>query len=182
MRRLETLACLLIVLALGAAMFWQSGRCSKAESKCSVLETNVSKMGAYCTKLAGRLIKEKKENSKLRRELHAAERRRRSLPSRSMTVWDWRRWRATAYCCGTRTATGTRATEGRTIAVDPHVIPLGSRVRVEVPSFPDRSGWYVAEDTGGAIKGKIIDIRIKSCRGAVEFGRRPIVIKEVVKP
>ena len=69
-------------------------------------------------------------------------------------------------CCGKDesdpwygiTATGTRATEGRTIAVDPSVIPYGSRVSV----FYDdgRIVEYIAEDCGGAIKGNRIDVFI----------------------
>jgi cell wall-associated NlpC family hydrolase/3D (Asp-Asp-Asp) domain-containing protein len=57
-----------------------------------------------------------------------------------------------------KTATGTRPTEGRTIAVDPKVIPLYSKVRIECDSYPSVNGEYIAEDTGGAIKGKRIDI------------------------
>ncbi|HHV30538.1 3D domain-containing protein [Acetivibrio mesophilus] len=57
------------------------------------------------------------------------------------------------------TASGKRATVGRTIAVDPSVIPLGTRVYI---SFPDAynylDGIYIAEDTGSLIKGNKIDI------------------------
>lgn len=76
-------------------------------------------------------------------------------------------WKATAYAYqlgginGSKagiTASGTKATAGRTIAVDPATIPLGSVVAVYVPSAKKYSGIYLAEDTGGAIKGKRIDI------------------------
>ena len=60
------------------------------------------------------------------------------------------RWCSGGY--GNGTATGTTCTEGRTIAVDPRVIPLGSKVYIE--GFGD----FIAEDTGGAIKGNKIDI------------------------
>lgn len=69
-------------------------------------------------------------------------------------------------CCGKSeddpwygiTATGTVATEGRTIAVDPDIIPYGSRVAV----FYDdgRIVEYVAEDCGGAIDGLEVDVFI----------------------
>ena len=49
------------------------------------------------------------------------------------------------------TFTGTQATEGRTIAVDPNIIPLGSTVIIN-----DQE--YIAEDIGGAIKQRRIDI------------------------
>ena len=48
------------------------------------------------------------------------------------------------------TFTGTQATEGRTVAVDPDVIPLGSTVVIDGQE-------YIAEDIGGAIKGNRID-------------------------
>lgn len=65
----------------------------------------------------------------------------------------------TAYCpcteCsgkwGKKTKLGTTAKEGRTIAVDPDVIPLGSAVLIE-------GKVYIAEDIGGAVKGNHIDI------------------------
>lgn len=62
------------------------------------------------------------------------------------------------------TATGTTLTEGRTIAVDPSVIPLGSRV------FIEGYGVFIAEDTGGAIKGNKIDIAVTTHERANELG------------
>lgn len=57
---------------------------------------------------------------------------------------------------GAGTSSGKRAAEGRTIAVDPRVIPIGSRVYIE--GFGD----FIAEDVGGAIKGNKIDIFVNS--------------------
>ncbi len=57
-----------------------------------------------------------------------------------------------------KTATGTTPKEGRTIAVDPRVIPLYSQVQISCDSYPSINGTYTAEDTGGAIKGNRIDI------------------------
>ena len=59
---------------------------------------------------------------------------------------------------GTSTATGATATEGRTIAVDPNIIPYGSEILID-------GHVYVAEDTGSALKGnKIIDIFVEDER------------------
>lgn len=82
---------------------------------------------------------------------------------------------ATAYCpcrsCsgnyGSGTAIGTVAKEGRTIAVDPRVIPLGSKVIIN-------GNVYVAEDVGGAIKGNKIDIYFNSHSAVESFGRQRI--------
>lgn len=63
----------------------------------------------------------------------------------------------------TYTATGTRPTPGRTIAVDPDVIPYGSEVIIN-------GHTYIAEDCGGAIKGNRIDIVFATHQEALEFG------------
>ncbi len=57
------------------------------------------------------------------------------------------------------TFSGTRAKKGKTVAVDPRVISIGSRLFIRFPkeySFLD--GIYIAEDTGGKIKGNRVDI------------------------
>ena len=82
---------------------------------------------------------------------------------------------ATAYIAtGNKTATGTVPQVGRTIAVDPGLIPLGSAVQITVPGAPSYSGVYIAEDTGGVVKGAIIDIFVGSQGEAVSFGRQSI--------
>ena len=65
-----------------------------------------------------------------------------------------------------RTATGTNPKEGRTIAVDPKIIPKGSLV------FIEGWGYYIAEDTGSAIKGKRIDIFLNSYKMAKQLGNK----------
>ncbi|MBE1447168.1 ubiquitin-like domain-containing protein [Paenibacillus sp. OAS669] len=62
------------------------------------------------------------------------------------------------------TSTGTRVTEGRTIAVDPKVVPLGWWVYI------DGLGFRRAEDTGSAVKGNIIDVYFDSNDYANRFG------------
>lgn len=73
---------------------------------------------------------------------------------------------ATAYPTG-YTATGTLAHEG-VVAVDPHVIPLGTTLFV--PGY----GIAVAADTGGAIVGNRIDLCMDSYGDAVNFGRQTV--------
>ena len=75
---------------------------------------------------------------------------------------------ATAYSLGGRTASGKRVSRGL-IAADPSVLPLGTRVRVEAGQF---SGEYLVADTGGAVRGKRIDIWTPTYREAMKFGRR----------
>ncbi len=67
------------------------------------------------------------------------------------------------------TASGTLVRHG-VIAVDPHVIPLGTRVFI--PGY----GEAVAEDIGGSIKGHRIDVAFDSHEEALAFGRRDLEI------
>lgn len=74
-----------------------------------------------------------------------------------------------------KTASGTYARPG-TVAVDPKVIPLGTKLYVEsMDSTPDY-GFANAEDTGGAIKGNRIDLFFNSNRDAMNFGRRSVKV------
>lgn len=63
------------------------------------------------------------------------------------------------------TALGTKPTPGRTIAVDPNIIPLGSHVIID-------GHEYVAEDTGGAIDGMRVDIVVETHAEALAKGTR----------
>lgn len=81
------------------------------------------------------------------------------------------RFKLTAYCacskcCGKSdgiTATGTKAKQGRTIAVDPKQIPYGTKVVIN-------GHTYVAEDCGGSIKNNRIDVFFNSHKEALQFG------------
>jgi 3D (Asp-Asp-Asp) domain-containing protein len=77
---------------------------------------------------------------------------------------------ATAYSLRGRTASGQYVTRGL-IAADPRHLPLGTRVRLDAGPW---SGEYLVADTGGAIKGRKIDIWTPSTREALLFGRRPV--------
>lgn len=83
----------------------------------------------------------------------------------------------TAYCACSKccsvwangyTATGTWATEGRTIAVGPKVIPYGSRVLLIWPDGTQHS--YIAEDCGGGVNGNHIDAFFNGHQAARAFG------------
>jgi 3D (Asp-Asp-Asp) domain-containing protein len=85
---------------------------------------------------------------------------------------------ATAYSLRGRTASGMMVSKGL-IAADPRVLPLGSKVRLEVPGY---HGEYLVADTGGMIKGKRIDIWIASTREAMRFGRRNVKLTVLSYP
>ena len=81
---------------------------------------------------------------------------------------------ATAYCGDGVTASGSSTVRNpngySTIAVDPRVIPLGTKVYVE------GYGYAVACDIGGAIKGNIIDLFVNSQAEAENWGRRSVTV------
>ena len=79
---------------------------------------------------------------------------------------------ATAYCLSGKTAMGHGVRRG-IIAADPRVLKLGSRVYVNAGAW---SGSYLVSDTGGAIKGKKIDIWVPGCSEARKFGRRSVQV------
>jgi len=81
----------------------------------------------------------------------------------------------TAYCegCSGTTATGINLKANpneKVIAVDPKVIPLGSKVYVE------GYGNAIAGDTGGAIKGNRIDVFIPAKQDAINFGVKQLKV------
>lgn len=84
----------------------------------------------------------------------------------------------TAHCngCTGITATGLNLRANpqlKVIAVDPSIIPLGSKVWVE------GYGYAVAGDTGGAIKGMKIDLHVPTKSAAYQFGRRQVKVKVI---
>ena len=99
--------------------------------------------------------------------------------SASTSAGEWRTVQATGYSTqqrglSTHTALGIDLrVNPRVIAVDPRVIPLGSLVEVQ------GLGVYVAGDTGGAIKGNIIDIHYPTVGQALNWGRRNVKIRVI---
>ena len=92
----------------------------------------------------------------------------------------WITFTATAYCgcskcCGKstgRTASGTMATQGRTVAM-PGNYSFGTKIEIQ------GMGTYVVEDRGGAIKGNRIDIYYSNHQAALSFGKRTVSLKVV---
>ena len=83
---------------------------------------------------------------------------------------------ATAYSIpGGTTATGTAAREGA-IAVDPSVIPYGSRLYIVTSTGSVIYGFATAEDTGGAIRGNRIDLFYDSTSTCYAFGNRTCTV------
>ena len=78
-----------------------------------------------------------------------------------------------AKCCDVQTgitASGTRATAGRTVAMSKNYA-FGTNIEIK------GMGTYVVEDRGGAIQGNRIDIYFDSHQEALNFGRRTVYLK-----
>jgi len=73
------------------------------------------------------------------------------------------------------TASGTKVRPG-VVAVDPNVIPLGTRLYIESLDGTPDYGYAIAEDTGGAIKGKRIDLFMEDSKKVKAFGRRKVKV------
>ena len=122
-------------------------------------------------------VEEKKLAEKRAKKIAAAKKAKAKAAKIRSQYKDLGTFNATAYCgcaacCGSaggHTASGTTPTAGRTIATDPSVIPLGSKVMID-------GHEYIAEDTGGAIGGKRVDIFFSSHSAALQFGRRSVEV------
>ncbi|MFW5648323.1 MAG: ubiquitin-like domain-containing protein [Candidatus Alkaliphilus sp. MAG34] len=73
------------------------------------------------------------------------------------------------------TASGTKIRPG-VAAVDPRVIPLGTKLYIESTDKTPDYGYATAEDKGSAIKGNKIDLYIEDARDVKKFGRRTVKV------
>lgn len=88
-----------------------------------------------------------------------------------------RSFRATAYCLRGKTASGRYVRRG-IVAADPRVLRLGTRIHMTGGRY---TGNYIVADTGGKIKGNILDIWVPSCSEARSWGRRSVKVKVISK-
>lgn len=102
----------------------------------------------------------------------------RTESTNSNEKWIWANvsaYCACSKCCGKTngiTASGTKATAGRTIAA-PSSYSFGTKIELE------GLGTYIVEDRGGAIQGNKIDVYFASHSGALAFGRKQIRMRVV---
>ena len=72
-----------------------------------------------------------------------------------------------------KSAGGSKSCKG-TVAADPNVLPLGSKIRVSGAGA--YSGEYTVVDSGGKVKGNVIDIYMSSVREATKFGKKEVEV------
>ena len=119
---------------------------------------------------------ERESHLKTVSQLNAANQIASDLKSNEYNVVYLGDFKLTHYCselyphvCGEGhgiTYTGTKATVGRTIAVDSAVIPYGTKVYIE------GYGWRIAEDCGGAVNDNHIDILVDTHDQALDLGTK----------
>jgi 3D (Asp-Asp-Asp) domain-containing protein len=88
---------------------------------------------------------------------------------------EWQTFEATAYSVEGTTKSGKQTVEGRTVAADPKILPVGTRI--EVADAGPYSGEYVVHDTGPEIRGREIDIFIDAPAEAKQFGRKQVRVR-----
>lgn len=92
------------------------------------------------------------------------------LPDEEELAYAPQSFRATAYSLRGRTRSGQYVRRG-VVAADPRLLPLGTKVELKAGNY---SGVYTVLDTGGVIKGGIIDIWMPSSSEARRFGRQRV--------
>lgn len=142
-----------IALVLSAMMLFSSTIKGNTESRKQMNENNI--------KVESKINNQKTIGIKTR----AGNKRITKVAGRPMQVG------ATAYHGDKITSTGTRPIVGKTIAVDPKVIPYGTRVYI-----PEFNKIFTAEDCGSLIKGNRIDIFMNSYNECINWGFKQITI------
>lgn len=148
-------------------------------AKISEQQTKNAEMKEQQELLNGKIVKWNRDIQTLEARIRSNKKQMQQVSRGSGNVTKQIRMEATgytAYCtgCSGTTATGInlRANpNAKVIAVDPRVIPLGTKVWVE------GYGYAIAGDTGGAIKGYKIDVHFATKSQAYAWGRRTVLVK-----
>ena len=125
--------------------------------------------GTYYYLSGGKTYESKETPAKTRTKAHAVHHEGDSIPTGHAMYVSASGYSAYDPGNSKHTASGTLVRHG-VIAVDPNMIPLGTRVFI--PGY----GEAVAEDIGGSIKGHRIDVAFDSHEEALAFGRRDLEI------
>jgi 3D (Asp-Asp-Asp) domain-containing protein len=141
------------------------------------LQNNINAKDRQIQQQAQQLKSQSDEINKLKKQIDQSPRRNWITMSASAYTTHTNGDPNTSGAWGNKTATGTIPTEGRTIAVDRNMIPLGTKLEVKFPEpYNYLNGTYVAEDTGNAIKGHKVDLYLGSLNKCLEFGVRDIQV------
>lgn len=163
--------CIFILLICLIFCNWQL---AVAESNNDLLKDELEVAHDQLLEETEKVLTLEEEIQQLNKELDVANTTISDLRSKGYKLLYLGEFKLTHYCCEKRkhicgtgdgiTATGTHVTAGRSIAVDPNVIPYGTQVYIE------GYGFRIAEDCGGAVKKQHIDIAVETHDEALQMG------------
>lgn len=132
-------------------------------------------------------VKIKEQQEQIQRQSDKINQLQKQIDESPTVSSNWITFEASAYTVGdaytsgkwgNKTASGTVPRQGRTIAVDKKLIPLGTKLQVQFPEpYSHLNGIYIAEDTGNGIRGHEVDLYLNSESACLNFGVRNIKIK-----
>jgi len=161
-RRLRWYLCFIciVVVVLAACLIGDFQEISRLEARNAELQHQVDTK-LFSLKVKDEMIKVQAKELAILRQI---------TPSDAPTIRAIHTMEATFYNDYGRTATGNITQHAKTFAVDPRIIPLHSKLFVVLPDGTQLTGY--AHDTGGAVKGNIIDIYMNiSDKEAFQKGR-----------
>lgn len=165
----------LLTSTLSNAMPSFKGELNREQIKNSRLELVNKEYNEYLKYIEDKKRKEEEEKQRLLKQRQLEEQKKREKEKKAKVnenQWKTAKFKITFYCgcsicngqwTGQPTKSGTIPKQGRTIAVDPNIIPLGTEVYIDGKK-------HIAEDTGSAIKGYIIDYYIDNHEEALKLG------------
>jgi 3D (Asp-Asp-Asp) domain-containing protein len=92
----------------------------------------------------------------------------------------WQAFTATAYSVEGETKSGKQTREGRTVAADPDILPMGTHIQIQGAGA--YSGNYVVHDTGPKVQGREVDIFIDNPAEAKRFGKKKVRVRILKQP
>ena len=141
----------------------------------NVVQSEATSLQEELNKATEDLQTKTKNNKELKAELKEAKQTIEDLKGSEYKLVYLGNFRLTHYCderynhiCGGNgvTASGTKTSVGRTVAVDPKKIPYGTKMYIE------GYGWRTAEDCGSAVKNNQIDILVDTHEQALNLGTK----------
>lgn len=164
----------LLTSTLSNAMPSFQGELNREQIKNNRLELVNKEYNEYLKYIEDKKRKEEEKQRLLKQKQLEEQKRREREKKAEMKVNQWKtaKFKITFYCgcsicngqyVGQPTKSGVYPQAGRTIAVDPSIIPLGTEVYIDGKK-------HIAEDTGSAIKGYIIDYYVDSHQEALKLG------------
>ena len=149
---------------------------------------NVEKISAYNHRYMSRQLKVFRDKKLEQEKLKLVEEEKAKIETLAYEIKeeDYEIYEVTAYTAGYEstgktkdhpeygiTASGKRVQEGKTIAADWDVHPVGTRIEIK------GLGEFVVEDKGSAIKGKRLDVYIEDLDEALKFGRQKMEVRVI---